>query len=121
MSDARVNVIGLAYVSMYVDDLAASRRFYAELLGFEVVQEGDWGVNVHKGDVGILLHPRQGQPMQHLELTFDVDDADAAVDALRRQNVPVVEEPSDRVWGDRDGAVADPDGNVVYLRTTEDR
>lgn len=117
MPGARVNVNRLAYLSIYVSDLSASRRFYAELLGLEVVEEGDWGFVVRKGDVGLFLHARQGQPAQHLELTFDVDDADAAIDVLGRQDVPVVDEPSHREWGDRDGAVADPDGNVVYLRT----
>jgi catechol 2,3-dioxygenase-like lactoylglutathione lyase family enzyme len=121
MSDERVNVKGLAYLSMYAGDLSASRRFYTELLGLDVVDEGDWGVVVRKGDVGLFLHARQGQPVQHIELTFDVDDADAAVEALRRQDIPVLDEPSDRAWGDRDGAVADPDGNVVYLRTAENR
>jgi lactoylglutathione lyase len=118
MSDERVNVNGLAYLSMYVGDLSASRRFYAELLGLDVVDEGEWGIVVRKGDVGLFLHGRQDNPVQHLELTFDVDDADVAVEALRSQGIQVVDEPSDREWGDRDGAVADPDGNVVYLRST---
>ena len=117
MPDGRVNVNGLAYLSMYVGDLSASRRFYAELLGLDVVDEGEWGIVVRKGDVGLFLHGRQGDPVQHLELTFDVDDADVAVEALRGQGIQVVDEPSDREWGDRDGAVADPDGNVVYLRS----
>jgi catechol 2,3-dioxygenase-like lactoylglutathione lyase family enzyme len=119
MSEARVNVKGLAYLSMYVEDLSASRRFYAELLGLDVAEEGDWGIVVRTGDVGVFLHTRSGQPMQHIELTFDVDDADAAVEALRGQDVPVVDEPSDRAWGDRDGAVTDPDGNVIYLRSAK--
>jgi catechol 2,3-dioxygenase-like lactoylglutathione lyase family enzyme len=121
MSEPRADVTRLAYLSIYVSDLSISRRFYAELLGLEVVEEDDWGVVVRKGDVGLFLHARQGQPAQHLELTFDVDDADCAIDILRRHDVPVVDEPSDREWGDRDGAVADPDGNVVYLRTVRSR
>jgi lactoylglutathione lyase len=106
---------------MYVDDLLASRRFYAELLGFEVVEDGGWGVVVRMGDVDLFLHAREGQPRQHLELTFDVDDVDSAVEVLRRQGVPIVDEPSDREWADRDGAVTDPDGNVVYLRSPKSR
>ena len=118
MSDGRVK--GLAYLSMYVDDISASRRFYSDLLGLKVVEEGDWGIVVRKGGVSLFLHARQGQPRQHVELTFDVDDVDAAVGALRRQGIRVVDEPSVREWGDRDGAVADPDGNVVYLRSVGD-
>jgi lactoylglutathione lyase len=121
MSAARLHVNGLAYLSIYVDDLLASRRFYAELLGFEAVEDSDRGVVVRMGDEDLYLHAREGQPKQHLELTFDVDDVDSAVEVLRRQGVPIVDEPSDRGWGDRDGAVADPDGNVVYLRSPKSR
>jgi catechol 2,3-dioxygenase-like lactoylglutathione lyase family enzyme len=117
MPAERIHVNGLAYVSMYVDDLPAARTFYAELLDLELVDEGDWGSVVRLGDVGLFLHPREGQPRQHLEVTLDVDDVDAVVDALRRRGVPVVDEPADRSWGDRDGAVSDPDGNVIYLRS----
>lgn len=117
MSDAPVKVNGLTYLSMYVGDVSASRRFYAELLGLQIAEEGEWGVVVRAGDVSLFLHAREEQPRQHVEMTFDVDDADAAIEALRGHDVPVIDEPSIRAWGDRDGAVADPDGNVVYLRT----
>jgi uncharacterized glyoxalase superfamily protein PhnB len=50
-------------------------------------------------------------------MTFDVDDADTAIAELKARGVRVLEEASDRDWGDGDGAVEDPDGNVVYLRS----
>ena len=121
MSDARVHVNGIAYISMYVGDVSASRRFYADLLGLQIDGEGDWGIAMRAGDIGLLLHPRKTQPRQHVELTFDVDDVDTAIAALRGRDVQVVDEPSIRPWGDRDGAVADPDGNVVYLRSGGNR
>jgi Glyoxalase/Bleomycin resistance protein/Dioxygenase superfamily len=49
-------------------------------------------------------------------MTFDVDDADSAIGALKAKGIPVLEDP-DRDGGDRDGSVQDPDGNVVYLRS----
>jgi lactoylglutathione lyase len=116
MSDDGVNVHRLAHLSMYVDDVSASRSFYAGLLALDIVDEGSWGVMLRREGVSLFLHPRTGQSRQHLELTFDVEDVDRAVDAMRRAGVPIVDEPSLREWGDRDGAVADPDGNVIYLR-----
>jgi uncharacterized glyoxalase superfamily protein PhnB len=33
------------------------------------------------------------------------------------RGIRVLDEVADRGWGDRDGAVADPDGNTIYLRS----
>jgi lactoylglutathione lyase len=105
-----LRVRGLAYVSLYADDLQASRRFYGDLLGLPVVDEGDWGLVLRAGPVDVFVHSRGDAPTQHVEMTFDVRDVDAAIDTLRAAGVPVVDEPADREWSDRDGAVADPDG-----------
>jgi catechol 2,3-dioxygenase-like lactoylglutathione lyase family enzyme len=48
----------LAYLTLFVDDLAASRRFYAELLGPPISNEGDWGLVLQAGGVELFLHPR---------------------------------------------------------------
>lgn len=50
-------------------------------------------------------------------MTFNVANVDTAIAELAAAGVRVVEQPTDRDWGDRDGAVEDPDGNVVYLRS----
>lgn len=108
----------LAYLSIYVRDIRESRAFYADLLGLAVVSDEDWGVVVDAGVVQLFLHPGDSdRPPQRLEMTFDVADVDASIADLRAAAVPVVEEATDRDWGERDGAVADPDGNVVYLRS----
>jgi hypothetical protein len=62
---------------------------------------------VHPSDVvgvDLFLHPRGESPSrQHVEMTFDVADVDAAIERLRRAGVPVLEEPADR-----EGATATP-------------
>jgi catechol 2,3-dioxygenase-like lactoylglutathione lyase family enzyme len=107
----------LAYLSLYVNDLSASRQFYGDYLGLPVVEDEEWGVILALGDASLFLHPRETGDVQHVELTFDVDDADTMMAALRERGVRVLDEVADRAWGDRDGAVADPDGNTVYLRS----
>ena len=109
----------LAYLSIYVSDLDNSRRFYCDLLGLPILRQEAWGAVVQAGEVELFLHPLDhvAEPDQRLELTFDVDDADEAVADLRAHGMRVIEEVADRDWGDRDGAVVDPDGNVVYLRS----
>ena len=78
------------------------------------------GTVVQAGKLQLFLHPPDDidRPPQRLEMTFDVDDADDAIAHMRDDGVPVPEEASDRDWGDRDGAVEDPDGNIVYLRSS---
>ena len=113
-----MNEPSLAYLSLYVADVQASRRFYEERLGLSVIASHDWGVVVDAGSVRLMLQPRDSsRPAQHVEMTFDVDDADMVVSGLEEAGVAVIERVTDRSWGDRDGAVSDPDGNVVYLRT----
>ena len=108
----------LAYLSLYVNDVRESRTFYADLVGLPIVSDEDWGVVLDAGGVQLFLHPgRDPQAPQHLEMTFSVGDVDAAIGDLAAVGVRVVEQPTDRDWGDRDGAVEDPDGNVVYLRS----
>jgi catechol 2,3-dioxygenase-like lactoylglutathione lyase family enzyme len=118
--DLGENVIArrLAYLSVYVRELGASRRFYGDLVGLPIMADEDWGVVLDAGGVQLILHDhdRRGQ-QQRVEVTFDVDDVDAAIADLKAKGVQIVDEASDRVWGDRDGAVKDPDGNVIYLRS----
>jgi catechol 2,3-dioxygenase-like lactoylglutathione lyase family enzyme len=107
----------LAYVSMYVRSVADSRRFYADLLGLAVLSDEEWGCVLDAKGIQLFLHPTDGDDRQPIELTFDVDDADAAVTELTTRGVPLSEPVTGREWGDRDGAVLDPDQNVVYLRS----
>ena len=109
---------GLAYISLFVADLARSKEFYSGLLGLPLVNDAEWGATVQAGPVQLMLHPREGRTQQDVELVFDVTNLEAAFEELREAGVDVVEQPQAREWGDKDGAVTDPDGNRVYLRET---
>jgi catechol 2,3-dioxygenase-like lactoylglutathione lyase family enzyme len=113
-----MRVIGLASLSLYVRDLDASKRFYSEILGLPLIQDESWGVELRAGSVGVFLHPRDGGDDQHVELVLDVEDLATAFAELHEAGAAIVEEPTDREWGDRDGAITDPDGNTIYLRHT---
>ena len=110
--------VRLAYLSLYVRSVTESRRFYAELLGLPVLSDEEWGCVLDAHGIQLFLHPHDGDERQRVELTFDVDDADALVADLTARGVRVSEPVADRSWGDRDGAVLDPDDNVVYLRSS---
>jgi predicted enzyme related to lactoylglutathione lyase len=110
----------LASHSIYVSSLESSRRVYGDLLGLSDRSRGRVGALVQAGELQLFLHPQDDvdRPPQRLEMTFDVDDADDVIADLRATGVPVVEEATDRNWGDRDEAVEDLARNIVYLRSS---
>jgi catechol 2,3-dioxygenase-like lactoylglutathione lyase family enzyme len=107
----------LAYLSIHVRSVPACRRFYADLLGLPVVSDEEWGCVLDAGRIQLFLHARGADEPRPVELTFEVDDPDAAVADLTSRGAPLSEPVVEREWGDRDGAVLDPDGNLVYLRS----
>ncbi len=112
---------------LFVKDMAASRHFYEDLLGQKV--DMDFGVNI--GYVGglslwdvqavfeVVFHrvPESNAPLgcKNLELYFEIDDLDAAQQALQAAGVslvhPVVEQP----WAARVLRVYDPDEHIVEI------
>jgi catechol 2,3-dioxygenase-like lactoylglutathione lyase family enzyme len=112
-------------------DLAASRRFYVDLLGLDVVEEwndpGDKGCIVGFGAGGGLLEMlavdadhAQHQPAfaelaanDKIELQIRVDSVDAW--AKRLDGTSDLEGPVTRPWGNRYLWLRDPDGVRVAL------
>jgi catechol 2,3-dioxygenase-like lactoylglutathione lyase family enzyme len=112
---------------LFVKDMAASRRFYEDLLGQQV--EMDFGANV--GYVGglalwdikavfevVYQRPPEADTAlgrNNLEVYFEIDDLDAAQQALTAAGVrpvhPIIEQP----WAQRALRVYDPDGHIIEL------
>jgi lactoylglutathione lyase len=110
-----------------VAEMAASRRFYEDVLGGKLVYqfppEGEpgfltlkfgetelgLGVLTEKGVHGLPQRPASGH---RVELCINFDAVDATVAAL---GAPVVLAPVDQPWGERIAYVEDPDGNLVML------
>ena len=112
------------HVSFAVRDLAASRRFYGELLGFGEIPRPELGVpgtwyRVGESEVHLIETPagfETGAPPPRLSplanhAAFEIDDYEAALAALRAQGLEVLETSAARgqLW------VRDPDGNVIEL------
>ncbi|HXQ89104.1 MAG TPA: VOC family protein [Solirubrobacterales bacterium] len=109
-----------------VKDLDAARRFYEGTLGIEVeVLTEEFGVTALKltgGDVLMYLNPEMS-PASYTMLNFEVDDIDAAVDALAERGVSF--ERYDGFDHDEKGIVRgpgpqiawfeDPSGNVIAV------
>lgn len=113
-----------------VSDMAASLRFYREVLGgrqiYQFPESGDpvfltlaFG-NTELG-IGLVtdqpMHGRTQRPASghRIELCINVESADEAVAALTQIGAPTVVPPTDLPWGERSAYVEDPDGNLVML------
>jgi lactoylglutathione lyase len=108
-----------AFPIISVPDLVAARRFY-QRLGFtqtyQFPPEGEPDfVAMERGSSSIGIGGTGQGGDDRFAYWVYVDDVDATVETLRGEDVTVVAEPEDQVWGERVAQVRDPAGNLVYL------
>jgi len=95
-----------------VRDLEAALSYY-ERLGFATrpYHGGGYGFATRDGiEIHLGVVPPQDQRVNSAYLF--VDDADALAEEWLSAGVPV-HPPRDTEWGQHEGAVVDPDGNVI--------
>ena len=69
-------------------DLDRARRFYAEKLGLEPIEERPGGLLYRLGDGEFALYASAGTaPGTFTQMAFEVDDLEAVVAALKRRGV----------------------------------
>jgi catechol 2,3-dioxygenase-like lactoylglutathione lyase family enzyme len=69
-------------------DLERARRFYAEKLGLEPIEEREGGLRYECGGVVFALFASAGAPSgAHTQMGWEVDDIDATVAELRARGV----------------------------------
>jgi catechol 2,3-dioxygenase-like lactoylglutathione lyase family enzyme len=118
-------VEGLAAVTLFTEDLPATRAFYADVLGLPLVFEDDHSAAFRSGGTVVnvlrvehadeLVTPGPvGGPGRGARALFTthVADVDATAAELTRRGVVLLNGPVDRPWGPRTAAFADPAGNV---------
>jgi lactoylglutathione lyase len=113
-----------AFPILSTSDLNRALGFYVELLGgvvsYRFPREGDpvyVGLDIGSSQVGLSLDREVHESMgdQRISLWVYADDCDAAMEGLTAAGVRVLEEPTDRPWGERVARVLDPDGNAVLV------
>lgn len=115
-------------ITMFVADLAASKTFYRDALGWEIAWEDPQSVGFDAGGafLNLLLESESAdliapapaaQPGggQHFMLSIFVENTDAALSALAERGVTPINGPIDRPWGMRTACITDPDGYVWEL------
>ncbi|MFD6495383.1 VOC family protein [Streptomyces sp. NPDC060188] len=115
----------LDVITLFAEDLAATKAFYTDVFGLEVVYENQDSAVVKFDNLMInlldaakapeLLAPSAvggaGNDPRAL-FTIEVTDANAVAAELEQHGVRLLNGPVDRPWGRRTAAFADPAGNV---------
>ena len=112
----------IATITLFVDDLEASKAFYAKAFDVSWVYEdsdsavfrmGQQLVNLLAGSaVPELIEPAPQGTGARMLLTITVDDVDSSCEDLRRHGVELLNGPIDRPWGVRTASFADPSGHL---------
>ncbi|MCU1400687.1 MAG: glyoxalase [Acidimicrobiales bacterium] len=121
----------LGAITMFVEDVAASKEWYQRALELTVLFEDEQSVAFRLDNTIINLLQIDEAP--HLigparvaasdagaraQLTIWVDDTDEVCAALAERGVALVNGPLDRPWGQRTACFADPDGHLWEVAQT---
>ena len=115
----------ISAITLFVDNLAATRSFYLEVFGLPVLFEDEDSavfrfdntmINLLKSSAAVSLidpatvaSPGSGS---RLQLTLDVENVDATCAELAGHGVVLLNGPMDREWGIRTASFRDPGGHI---------
>ncbi|MFD3534133.1 VOC family protein [Streptomyces sp. NPDC058664] len=113
-------------VSLTVEDVGASSRFFATHLGFREVESAEGYVCLRRDDTSAEialserdpeLPPRvwRGQGLADLAVTLTVMDVEAEYDRLCQEGAVVLGRIRQEPWGEQLFELTDPNGVVVQL------
>jgi catechol 2,3-dioxygenase-like lactoylglutathione lyase family enzyme len=116
---------GIAAITLFVEDLAAAKRFYGDVFQLPVHFEDDNSTVFRFGDTLVNLLKATEAPALvapatvatpdagvRFQFTLGVDDVDAMVDELKSRGVELLNGPMDRPWGIRTASFRDPGGHI---------
>ncbi len=115
----------ISAITLFVDDLAATRAFYLEVFGLPILFEDEDSavfrfdntmINLLKSSAAVSLidpatvaSPGSGS---RLQLTLDVENVDATCAELTARGVELLNGPMDRELGIRTASFRDPGGHI---------
>jgi catechol 2,3-dioxygenase-like lactoylglutathione lyase family enzyme len=112
-------------ITLYAEDLTATKAFYQDVFGLEVVYEDEVSAVVRMRHLMINLlsvaeAPKLIEPAPIAEpdtgtrllFTIQVTDVDSVCEELAAHGIALLNGPIDRPWGRRTAAFADPAGNI---------
>lgn len=115
----------ISAITLFVDDLAAAREFYARVFELPVHYEDDVStVFEFDGTLINLLQEDEAYDLiapagvadagsgARMQFTIGVDDVDATVAELQSRGIELLNGPIDRPWGIRTASFQDPAGHI---------
>jgi lactoylglutathione lyase len=115
----------ISAITLFVDDLAATKAFYLEVFQLPILfEDGDSAVfrfdntliNLLKSSTAVsLIEPAavaSPETGSRLQLTLDVENVDDICAALTGRGVELLNGPMDREWGIRTASFQDPGGHI---------
>jgi catechol 2,3-dioxygenase-like lactoylglutathione lyase family enzyme len=116
---------GIHAITLFVEDLAAAKKFYSDVFGLPVVFETEDSAVFRFGAtlVNLLMMsqaPGLVDPAKvaakdagvRFQFTIEVEDVDAMCGELKRRGVELLNGPMDRPWGIRTASFRDPGGHI---------
>jgi glyoxylase I family protein len=118
-------IVGFGHVTIVVNDLAATKQFYGELLGLQEAKRPDWEAPGVWYRIGVAALHIQVKPEfrpdphpvgPHFAMYTTPDDYHETIERLRQAGihfqVPPHQDPSDHQWR---AFCKDPTGNTVEV------
>jgi len=119
-----VSLQHLSAISLFTEDLHATKTFYARVFDAELVYEDETSAAFAFGGVIVNLLSADSAPEivapgtvaapdagSRFQLSVWVDDVDAVCAKLRERGVALLTGPHDRRWGMRTATFVDPAGH----------
>jgi catechol 2,3-dioxygenase-like lactoylglutathione lyase family enzyme len=116
---------GISAITLFVEDLATTRRFYQDIFGLPIHYQDDVSAVFAFGPTLInllavgqapeLIEPATVAPPEagaRMVFTITVDDVDAKCAELATRGVELLNGPIDRPWGIRTASFRDPAGYI---------
>ena len=114
----------LTHLFVHVTSLEATRHFYIDYLGLEVLTDDEGYLRVGGGDgfhMGFEERDWADVGAPGIQINVRVDDVDETWRRLREEGVPMSGPPEDQEWGTRQAWLFDPDGYRLSIYSPIDR
>ncbi|HEV8419835.1 MAG TPA: VOC family protein [Actinomycetota bacterium] len=114
-----------AHATIAVTDIDRAKKFYGEILGFEVMDDRSDGVTYKTGQTWFLVYPSQfAGTNKATYMSFEVDNVDTAAKELKDRGIVFEEydmpglktvDGIAEIQGVKGAWFKDPDGNILAV------